>query len=380
VKFLVALLLISSFQAVHAQADDAVFEKRAREGIDLVYNLEFHRADSVFRELIKEKPRHPAGRFFMAMVDWWRIMLDMDDTQYDERFLDSLDAVIELCDELLDENEADVTALFFKGGALGFSGRLQFHRDDWFAAANAGRKALPLVNGAFAADSTNYDIYLGTGIYNYYAEVIPERYPVAKPLLLFIPPGDKATGIRQLRIAAEKGKYAHVEATYFLMQLNYLYEKNYPEALKLAVGLHQRYPNNMLFHRYVGRCFISLANYQQARSVFADIERRVRLDHPGYNVKVGREAEYYLGLCEFHTRNYQRATDHFLASDRMSRSLDTEGPSPFMILANLYLGKIYDAQTRRDLAVRQYEKVLDMDEYLDSHKQAETYLRTPFSH
>jgi tetratricopeptide (TPR) repeat protein len=314
------------------------------------------------------------------MVDWWRIMLDMDNTAYDERFLDSLDAVIDLCDRLLEENENDVTALFFKGGALGFSGRLQFHRDDWFGAANAGRQALPLVKDAFAADSTNYDIYLGTGIYNYYAEVIPERYPVAKPLLLFIPPGDKAAGMRQLGIAAEKGKYAHVEAKYFLMQLNYLYEKNYAASLSLSTELYTRYPNNMLFHRYVGRSHISMTDYPQAKVVFTEIAQRVQLGLPGYNTKVGREAEYYLGLCEFQSRNYREAMDHFLSSDEISRSLDKEGPSPFMVLANLYLGKIYDVQTKRDLAVRQYEKVLAMDAYLDSHQQAETYLRTPFSH
>ena len=377
---LLPLLIVVCLSQAPSQTDDAAFEQKAREGVDLVYNLEFEAADSVFLELVQDRPRHPAGRFFRAMVDWWRIMLDVDDTRYDERLLDSLDAVIELCDDLIDENEHDVTALFFKGGALGFSGRLQFHRGDWFAAANAGRKALPLVKDASAADSTNYDVYLGTGIYNYYAEVIPERYPVAKPLLLFIPPGDKAAGIRQLQIAAEKGKFAHVEAKYFLMQLNFLYEKNYAVALQLSSELHRRYPNNMLFHRYVGRCYISMANYAQSRTVFEEIGRRVDLHLPGYNDKVGREAEYYLGLCEFHTRNYQKASDHFLASDGMSRTLDSDGPSSFMILSNLYLGKIYDAQAKRDLAVRQYEKVLAMDEYLDSHRQAETYLQTPFSH
>ena len=379
-ELLPVLLLLTFAKAADGEAVDTEFEQKARFGIDRVYNLEFQSADSVFHELILSHPRHPAGHFFLAMVDWWRIMLDMDDTRYDERFLDSLDSVIDLCDELLEQNENDVTALFFKGGALGFSGRLRFHRDDWLAAANAGRRALPLVTDAFAADSTNFDVYLGTGIYNYYAEVIPERYPAAKPMVLFIPPGDKAAGISQLKIAAEKGKYAHVEAKYFLMQLNYLYEKNYSAALNLARELHERYPNNMLFHRYVGRCYVSMVNYPEAENVFAEISSRVQRKLPGYNAKVEREAEYYLGLCELHKRDYEKASEHFLSSDRMSRTLDVEGPSPFMILSNLQLGKIYDLQTRRDLAVRQYEKVLEMDEYLDSHRQAEKYLQTPFTH
>jgi tetratricopeptide (TPR) repeat protein len=120
--------------------------------------------------------------------------------------------------------------------------------------------------------------------------------------------------------------------------------------------------------------------YREAETVFTEIAERVQQKRPGYNANVGREAEYYLGLCRFNMKEYRKAEEHFLSSDMISRKLDTEGPSPFMILANLYLGKIYDMQTKRDLAIKQYEKVLAMDEYLDSHRQAERYLSEPFHH
>ena len=374
------LIVLRAFTPLQGETGDESFEQRAVRGIERVYNLEFAEADSTFRLLVAERPDDPAGHFFLAMVDWWRIMVDRDNTAYDDRFLSALDHVIDLCDQRLDENEEDVAALFFKGGALGFTGRLRFYRDDWFGAASAGRKALPLVQTAFAADTSNFDIYLGTGIYNYYAAVIPEIYPVAKPLLLFIPPGDKQEGIRQLRIAAERGRYASIEATYFLMQLNYLYEKNYPEALSLAQSLHERFPNNMLFHRYLGRCYISMANYPSAREVFSDILDRSLEEQVGYDIKIRREAEYYLGLCALQTRSYPTAIEHFISSDKISRELDTDGPSAFMVLANLNLGKVYDAQSRRDLAIIQYRKVLDMTDYMNAHSQAEEYLKTPFVH
>jgi len=362
------------------EVDDAEFDVRAKGGIDFIYNLEFVKADSVFRELVALRPRHPAAPFFLAMVDWWRIMIDVENRSYDDRLTESLDGVIELCDELLEEDENNVTALFFKGGALGFLGRLKFHRDDWFGAANAGRQALPIVRTASDVDPMNFDVFLGTGIYNYYAEVIPEQYPVAKPLLLFIPPGDKKKGIEQLRTAGDNGKYASVEAKYFLMQLYFLYEKDYGKSLAIATELHHRYPNNMLFHKYVGRCYISQGNHAMARQVFTTINDRVREKRIGYNAIVEREAEYYLGVCEMNARNYSSAINHFHRCDEISRGLDDEGPSGFMVQANLNVGKIYDAQDRRDLAVTQYKKVLDMKEYRDSHVQAEKYLKTPFSH
>ena len=116
-----------------------------RRGIASVYNLEFENAQKDFQELIRRSPGDPAGYFFQAMVRWWMIMIDIDDTKYDAEFYAALDGVIAMCDSLLDRNRDDVNAIFFKGGAIGFEGRLKFHRNDYLGAANAGRKALPLV-------------------------------------------------------------------------------------------------------------------------------------------------------------------------------------------------------------------------------------------
>ena len=161
------------------------------------------------------RPHDPAGPFFLAMITWWRILIDIDNTRYDDEFFGSLDRVVDMCDSLLDRNPGDVNAIFFKGGAIGFIGRLKFHRNDYLAAANAGRKALPLVQAAAELDPENTDIQLGTGMYDYYAEVIPEEYPWLKPLLLFVPRGDRQRGLREITAASEKGRYASVEAAFF---------------------------------------------------------------------------------------------------------------------------------------------------------------------
>ena len=75
----------------------------------------------------------------------------------------------------------------FKGGAIGFRGRLRATRDSWIKAADDGREALPIVEQASKLDSNNTDVELGFGIYNYYAAVIPDEYPMIKPLMIFFP-------------------------------------------------------------------------------------------------------------------------------------------------------------------------------------------------
>ena len=378
-RFLSLAVVMLVAGRLNAQAPpDSVFDAITKRGIDEVYNLEFEKADQAFDSLIRMNPRHPAGPFFRAMVEWWRILIDIDNDRHDTEFFEALDRVIAFCDSLLDRDPNDVTAIFFKGGAIGFKGRLKFHRDDYLAAANAGRKALPLIQTASELAPQNVDVLLGSGMYNYYADVIPQEYPFLKPLLLFIPPGDKKKGVEQLTRVSQLGKYASVEATYFLLQIYYFYEKDYTKALSLATALNGRYPNNMLFQKYFGRCEVLLSDWPKVREVFSDIVARVRRNQRGYNAGAEREAEYYLGMCDMTGRHYDEALTHFYRCDSLSRTLDRQGPSGFMIVANLKVGMLFDLQLKRDFAVQQYQKVLGMKEYKDSHTQAEQYLKTPF--
>jgi tetratricopeptide (TPR) repeat protein len=360
-------------------SEDSLFDAVAKKGISEVYDLEFENANQEFDRLVLMDPGNPAGHFFHAMVIWWEIMIDIDNEQYDREFYDSLDVVIDMCDAILKKDEDNVNAIFFKGGAIGFKGRLKFHRDDYLAAANAGRKALPLVAAAQELAPTNVDILLGAGMYNYYADVIPEEYPFLKPMLLFIPSGDKKKGIEQLRTASEKGKYASAEAAYLLMQIYLYYEKDYAQAHRIVQDLHTRFPKNMLFYKILGRCDVLLGDWAGATRIFEDIIARVRKGERGFDVAAEREAEYYLGQYALNIRQGEGALKHFFRCDELSRPIDKNGPSGFMIMANLRMGNIYDLQGKRDLAIAQYQKVAGWKDYKGSVGLAEQYLRIPYT-
>jgi tetratricopeptide (TPR) repeat protein len=375
-----AALTILLALCLHAQGAAGEFEALARRGIAHVYNLEFESADKEFHALTRMRPGDPAGYFFLAMVRWWTIMIDIDDEQYDRDFYAALEGVVGMCDSLLEINRDDVNAIFFKGGAIGFEGRLKFHRSDYLGAANAGRKALPLVQEALDLDPKNYDILLGAGIYNYYADVIPTEYPFVKPLILFLPAGDKQKGLRQLKTASDSGAYASVEAEYFLLQIEYFYEKDFTQALTLSLDLHAKFPANMVFHRYCGRSYVAVNNWEMVRSEFMEIIGRARDGMRGYTPAVEREAQYYCGMAAMLARRFDEALAFFYRCDEISRVLDKEEASGFMSMANLRIGMVYDMQGKRDAALAQYRKVNGMKDYQDSHAQAAQYLAAPYPH
>lgn len=359
--------------------EDPVGEALTRKGIDHIYNLQFEEAVAEFNQVIAAHPDHPAGYFFLAAVEWWRILINIEDRSRDERFIEILDRVIELCDQRLDRDEKDVAALFFKGGALGFQGRLYGNREDWIKAANNGRSALPIVQETYTLAPDNNDVLFGMGLYNYYAAVIPEIYPFVKPLMLFFPSGDKTKGVGQLRKASTGARYADTEASYFLLQILYNYEKDYPSALEIAEKLHKRYPNNPLFHRYVGRTLAALGRWDLTGEQFTEIQRFTEAGKLGYGDIVERETRYYLGLTEMQGGSLDSALVHFYRCDELSRKIEGGFGPGYMSLSNLKIGMIYDLQGKRDLAIRQYEKVLEMKDHQATHERAKQYTKTPYN-
>jgi tetratricopeptide (TPR) repeat protein len=371
------LFLLTPYRLSAQQFRDSVDDARVRHGIRLLYNLSFDSARTDFMAVTRSEPDHPGGYFFLAMIDWWKIMTNFNDRSRDEHFYGMLDKVIEMCDQRLDRDENDVTALFYKGGALGFEGRLHGNREDWLKAANASRLALPIVRKAYSLAPTNADILFGISIYNYYAAVIPERYPFIKPFMVFFPDGDRQKGLRQLRTASEKGTYARLEATYFLLQVLHNYEKRYDEGLVIAQKLHGEFPANVVFHRYIARSYAGQGMFPEMKKVCDEILSRCRAKWTGYDESAEREAMYYLGTERMQVKDYETALKDFYRSDELSRALDAQELSGFMVMVNLKIGMIYDIQGKRDLAVGQYKKVIDMKDFQEAHAQAEVFLKTP---
>jgi tetratricopeptide (TPR) repeat protein len=376
-KYLLYFILFFAASALHAQ--DAKFDSIASKGIKEIYNIKFDQAETTFRSLIADYPEHPAGRFFLSMIDWWKILLDLDTEIHDELFFKKLDDVIHQCDDILDRDEENIDALFFKGGAIGFRGRLRAYRESWIKAADDGREALPIVERASNLDPNNVDVQLGFGIYNYYASVIPAEYPLLKPLMIFFPSGDKELGIQQLNNTAERGKYARYEAIYFLMTLYYQYENNPYKAEEYAKILFGEFPDNPLFQRWRGRIAVKRGDLQLSSTIFKDYMQRDSLKFYGFNNKKGlREASYYIGLYHRSLNELDTAKNYFEKSLELSRSIDGGDESGFLINTVLYLGMINDMIGSRSDAVKYYEELLSLREYGQSHSMAKQYLKDPF--
>ncbi len=270
-----------------------------------------------------------------------------------------------------------LTHFSFKGGSIGFRGRLRAFRESWLKAADDGREALPIVEEAAELDPNNMDVQLGFGIYNYYASVIPNEYPLIKPLMIFFPDGDKEKGIQQLKNTALDGKFAKYEARYFLMTLYYRYENNAIIADDYAKLLQADFPDNPVFEKWRGRIAVRKGDYILVDSVFKKILIKAEKKYYGYNTpNTLREASYYVGYNFKNNGALDSAKVYLKRCILESQKIDEEGEeSGFQVNAYLYLAQIAEALKQKDEAIRLYEKLLDIRDYGRSHSIAENSLK-----
>lgn len=378
VRFLLILLLVVANNIFAQNYNWVRHDSLVKAGVNQIYGIEFDKAEKTFDVVTKEYSTHPSGKFFKAMITWWRILLDLDNESLDEKFFNQLEECINMCDEILDKNDKNVDAMFFKGGSLGFRGQLRAIRESWFKAALDGKEGLSLVFKSYEVNPKNVDVQLGFGIYHYYAEVIPQKYPAVKPFMIFFPKGDKNRGIKELENVAWNGRYTRIESRSFLQKLSFQFEENMDESRKWGKILLSDFPNNPYFQRYYGLTFVKENNYSEAVKTFRDIYIKAKRGMPGYNKRFEREATYYLGMDFKLKEKTDSAAVYFEKSEKLSRELDKENESGFLINTVFYLGMLYDQMGKRDKAIKYYSETLQLRDRNDSHKLAEQYLKTPY--
>lgn len=358
----------SQISILSEEADSLVIK-----GSDYIYNIQFDSAKVTFEKLIELYPDHPAGYFLDAMVDWWGITIHRNEAAFEDEFLKNIDKVLDKCNDLLEDNPKDITALFFKGGSLGYRGRYYAIKENWFSAASDGKEAYDIMKECYKAAPGNHDILLGTGIYNYFAAVIPEEYPMAKPLMTFLPPADKSLGLYQLKAAAYESRYSSVEAMVVLLQAYYSFEKDYKNAYFWIEKLYNKYPNNPYFHRYYARCLNKFGRWNELEVEWREIVKRSISRMPGYNNKTALEGLYYVGLALQRKGEHKDAIKYFKKSMEVADYIDEEDKG-YYLSSQFKMGYSYEMLKDYKNAKLVYKKCLKDDNYDDTHERAQVRL------
>lgn len=388
INYILICLLLSgiSSQPVVAQVtpegvyasvlDDPIVQAEATRGLDLLYNMKYAAADSVFDLIDQRYPHHPIGPFLKALNTWWEILIDLSDKSHDRAFYNAMDEVLDRSNQLLKRDDEDFDAMFFKGAALGFRGRLRSNRGEWIKSARDGIRAMKYALGVARKDTSNHDFVFGKGIYDYYAVAVPERYPYVRPVMIFFPKGDRELGLAELERTARYGHYIQTEAAYFLVQIYYVFEGDYLKSIEYTNWLRDRHPDNSFFHTIEGRIHARWGNWRRAEEIFEDVLARYASKQTGYNDATGEQALYYLARSRMTYSDHDEALRLLLSLEDLTSRNDED--TYFKVIGRLRQGMCYDALGQRANAVARYRDVLKMKDWVGSHDRANRYLAQPY--
>ncbi|MDG1755728.1 MAG: tetratricopeptide repeat protein [Rhodothermales bacterium] len=357
---------------------DASLLALADEALLDLYNMRYDRADSLFAVIEAQHPDHPIGPFLASLTAWWKILptLSVHDTSQDRDFLRQMDRVIKKSKGLERKKKNLFDAAFFKTAAHGFRGRLLSDREEWLRAAQDGKAAMDHIFELAEGDTSNADLLFGVGVYDYFAEVIPERYPVVSPLMYFFPSGNKERGLQRLEKAAHEGRFVSAEAAYFLVQIFTSFQPDYARSMEYISMLRERYPGNALFHVMQGRIHFRWGQWVAAAAMFKEVVDQYDANAPGYVPPLVSQAHYYLGRRSMQQNKLTDAQRHFSAVLRLEAQYDYD--SFFRVFATLRSGMVHDLQGEREEAKRAYRRVLDQRRYSSSGDRAKRYLKKPY--
>ncbi len=334
---------------------DISVQFEATAAMNNLYNFNFEKAQEQFRDFKQKYRWHPLPYFLMGLAEWWKIVPNMKETKYDEKFLAYMDSAIQIAHNLHKNfPEYKTEASFFLAAAYGFKGELYADADrkNWVKAASEGKAALKYMEECREKNNLSPELQFGDALYNYFREWVPENYKSLKPIFWFFRHGDKKLGLKQLKEVSYNAFYTRTEAMVWLMRILAGYENDPQRAYQIAEYLHQTYPDNPYFHRYYARMLYTLGVHPKMEEQCKQIMQRIDSGRFGYEAVSGRYASFFLAQLYDAQRKWDDAKKYYQRTVKFSEEAGATD-SGYYLYALISLGEI-SQQTGDKAAAKKY--------------------------
>jgi tetratricopeptide (TPR) repeat protein len=345
----VSLLLMSL--AAPAGAASLTSPEPLVKAYDLILEARFDEAERQLKSACPPAPQ-PGCEVLKAVNDYWRLMMNPEDTSRDVALLDRINAAIVSTEAWVAREPKRAEAWFYLGGAYGTRVLLRSHRGQYLAAARDGKRIHDSLQLAISLDPSLGDAYFGLGLYHYYAAIAPRAARILS-MLMFLPGGDRAGGLKEMEQTRSKGMLLRGEADYQLHLIYLWYERQHTTALRLIESLRTRYPTNPIF-------YLRLANVQGAyvRNHQAALQTyRLMLDaaHAGrLAIPMMSEVHARLGMAH----EMDALCDSAGAIEQLNAVIALKPAAPYGALARAHyqLGVVHDRAGQRADAIAAYQR------------------------
>jgi len=368
-KTVIIATLLFICQVSYAQLfDNPVNMQLVQKGVYFIYNVEEDSADVYIEKVEARLPKHPTVPMMRALkVLWANIPLVTVDSVF-KVFSGHLRETIRLAAYLDGGRQTHPEAIFFEMAARGLLA--EYFADDghYMKALSEASKAYDLIKKGFDLSEEIPEFLLTTGVYNYFREKYPEKYPVYRPLLWFFRSGDVELGIQQINEATQKAVLTRVEAYVYMSYIYLRYEYQPQKAQSYLWELTKAYPNNLYIKAKLLESLTPKNDFVQAPVPV--IKELSNSDRPYYQMAgasfMGIYHEKVKGQPDKALNDYQKAL-------RVGQEIPGHG-TYYRTLAYLGLGRVYAKKGMKGQAEYNLRKVLESGESDDLLSEARDLL------
>jgi tetratricopeptide (TPR) repeat protein len=236
----------------------------ATRSVDYIYNMESDSAHMWMDSVERKLPNHPIVPMLRAVdLLWQSVPYVTEDTTF-EKFKNHLYEVAAKARQIDGGKQENPEAIFFEMAARGLLAEYYADAGNYIKAVNEASKAYVLLKKAFSKTDEISDFLFTVGIYNYFREAYPDKYPVYKPFVWVFRNGDKSKGIAQLELAGQGALVVRVEAYIYLAYIYLRYEYKPELAQKFVAQLVKDYPKNVYIRsKYLESMAINPATFKK---------------------------------------------------------------------------------------------------------------------
>ncbi len=293
--------LIFLSQNVPAQVK---FQKQIKNGLNYLYNFNLEKAEEVFSKIKTKNQDHPAGYHYESIINLWHFLDQKKDSDKTE-FLNLSDSVILKSKDILDEDDQNPFVYFLLGMTYSYRAMIYARDVEYLNVLWSTKESYKYLNKALEIDSTYYDAYLGLGLYNFAVSQTPPAWKWALELTDIT--GDKKLGVEYLKLAADKGNLATIEAKFYLSQVLSEFLMEYSSSEKYLSSLIFNYPNNILFRYGMALLYIRETKLSNAEKYL----RAIIKNSDTTFVQIKTFANYQLGNIFFIRNDFDSAKTFF---------------------------------------------------------------------
>lgn len=355
-KFLMFLCILSIVcPAIYASnspfaqssVPNSIPDDEIRSVLNDVYNVRFDQAESKLKLLQGKYPGDVKGYFYGSVLYFYKAISTRNEDAYD-KYISQADNVISKCDDLLDKDENNIEALYYKGQSHSYKSLLMLSLNkNLLSAASNGNTGYRILSDIVEKRPDYYDAYMGLGLYKIAIGFVPEKFKWLLSIIGF--KGNISNGIDMLRIAMQKGKYTKVDSKVFLsiFAMNEREEDN-SETVALTKQLVEDYPESPVFKTLYAGMLMQVYKLDESIDILKQALSQNRNSLQG---EVNKGIYFVLGNTYFRKADYVNAAYNLEESIKLNKFDDRYNVSLFT------LGVSYEMTGNRSKAVELYKKV-----------------------